>query len=68
MTALEYMERQASKHKNSYAREASRGAPEIQLENIRRKIGYYAAAAEALKEERRALNGQAQHLRAAAER
>lgn len=49
MTALEYMERQASKHRYNFDREAARGALEEQLNNIRAKIGYYEAAVKALR-------------------
>jgi hypothetical protein len=48
MTALEYMEKQANKHKLNYDREAVRGASEEQLRNIMLKIGYYEKAVEAL--------------------
>ena len=47
-TALEYMERQAQKHRINYNRELLRGAPEDVLLNIRAKISYYEAAVEAL--------------------
>lgn len=49
MTALEYMNRQIVKHKLSHDREFSRGVPEEVLENIRAKIRFYEAAADALK-------------------
>lgn len=49
MTALEYMERQIVKHRLNHEREFARGVPEQQLANIRAKIGYYEAAADALK-------------------
>lgn len=49
MTALEYMEKQAQKHRINYNREILRGVPEEVLQNIRLKIGYYEAAVEALK-------------------
>lgn len=48
MTALEYMNRQIVKHKLNHDREFARNAPEEVLENIRKKIEYYTAAAEAL--------------------
>ncbi len=54
MTALEYMNRQIVKHKLNHDREFSRGVPEEQLENIRKKIEYYTAAAEALEQQREA--------------
>ena len=49
MTALEYMEKQYSKHKANYVREADRGAPKKMLDDIQLKIGYYEQAVEALK-------------------
>ena len=49
MTALEYMQRQIIKHKLNHDREFSRCVPEEQLENIRAKISFYEAAADALK-------------------
>ena len=51
MTALEYMERQVVKHRLNHDREFSRGVPEEQLANIRRKIRYYEDAVEALRKE-----------------
>lgn len=50
MTALDYMMKQFIKHYSDYKREKKRGAPEEVLRNIERKIGYYEAAVEALKE------------------
>lgn len=50
MTALDYMERQAQKHRLNFDREFAREVPEEMLENIRKKIGYYEAAVEALRE------------------
>lgn len=52
MTTLEYMERQAKKHRINYDREAARGVPEEMLRNIQAKIGHYEAAVRALKEVR----------------
>lgn len=49
MTALEYMERQIVKHRLNHEQAFARNAPEEQLANIRAKIGYYEAAAEALR-------------------
>ena len=49
MTALEYMEKKVNNHKLTYIRECARKAPEAQLENIRKKIGHYEAAVEALR-------------------
>ena len=48
MTALEYMEKQLSKHAHNLGREIARGAPKEVIENIRRKIGYYETAVVAL--------------------
>lgn len=48
MTALEYMQRQLKKNQRNLEHEIARGASEEVLENIRRKIGYYEAAVEAL--------------------
>ena len=49
MTPLEYMQRQVSKHRFNLERETKRGVPEEVLENIKKKIGYYEAAVEAMK-------------------
>ena len=49
MTALEYMEKQHSKHKENYNREFNRGAPEKTLNDIRSKIDCYGQAIKALK-------------------
>lgn len=51
MTALEYMQRQVVKHKLNHDREMAREVPEEQLANIRKKIGFYEAAVEALRKE-----------------
>lgn len=51
MTALEYMEKQLQKNRLNYARESARGVPEEMLHNIEKKIGYYAAAVEALRKD-----------------
>lgn len=48
MTALEYMERQLTQHRLNLKREAARGVPTEQIENICKKIAYYEAAVEAL--------------------
>ena len=48
MTALEYMAKQARKHRENYDREAARGVPKEQLDDIMRKVGYYKKAVEAL--------------------
>ena len=50
MTALEYMEKQLSKHRLNYERESARSRPEKMLNDILAKIGYYEAAVNALKE------------------
>lgn len=49
MTALEYMQRQIVKHRLNHDREFARNAPEDVLANIRLKISFYEAAADALK-------------------
>ena len=50
MTALEYMENQLIKHRLNLDIEFSRtGVKKEQLENIRKKIGYYQEAVEALR-------------------
>ena len=49
MTTLEYMERQAQSNRINYNRQVLRGAPEQDIENIKKKIGYYEEAVEALK-------------------
>ena len=49
MTALEYMEKQVHKHQLNFIKEYSRKAPDEVLNNIRLKIYYYGAAAEALR-------------------
>lgn len=51
MTALEYMERQVVSNKLNHDRQFARGAPEEDLENIRKKIGYYEEAVKALREQ-----------------
>jgi hypothetical protein len=49
VTAIEYMERQVQRHRLNYDRESARGAHEEMLRNIRKKLGYYEAAVEALR-------------------
>ena len=56
MTALEYMEKQIQQHRINHIRAVDRNAPEEMLENIRRKISYYEAAVEALKNEEKRKN------------
>ena len=56
MTALEYMEKQAQKHRLNYARENARCAPLEVLKNIELKISYYEQAIEALRMENILLN------------
>lgn len=51
MTALEYMERQLTKHRLNYDLESARGVPEEQLNNIRLKIGYYETAVNAMRKD-----------------
>lgn len=50
MTAFEYMEKQLQKHRLNHKRESLRGVPEEMLRNIEKKIGYYEAAVDALRE------------------
>lgn len=50
MTALEYMEKQIQHHRISHIQAVDRNAPKEMVENIRRKISYYEAAVEALRE------------------
>ena len=51
MKPIEYMEQQLIKHRLNFDREATRkGVTPEQLENIRKKIAYYEAAVEALRE------------------
>ena len=49
MTALEYMEKQLRWNKRNYEMRSVGGAPEKMLNDILKKIGYYAAAVEALR-------------------
>ena len=49
MTALEYMEKQAEKHRRNYEKEEARGVPNRMLRDILTKLHYYEAAVEALK-------------------
>lgn len=49
MTALEYFEQQHDRHQRNYNRAVLKGATEEELQNIKRKIGYYSQTAEALK-------------------
>lgn len=51
MTALEYMEKQAARHRRNYEKETARGCPADMLYRILMKIHYYEAAVEALKKE-----------------
>ena len=51
MTAIEYMKRQEERNRRNLRYEQRRGAPEDVLENILKKISYYAAAVEALRKE-----------------
>ena len=57
MTALEYMERQVVNNKLNHDRQFARGAPEADLANIRKKIGYYEEAVAALQKERDCVHG-----------
>ena len=49
MTALEYMEKQLSKHQANYVRESNRGVPDKMLNDIQSKIEHYKQAVEALR-------------------
>lgn len=49
MTPLEYMERRIKKHRLDLEHESARRASPEVLENIRKKIGYYETAVEALR-------------------
>ena len=49
MTALEYMEKQIQKCKLNYTRAQGRNATNDELNSIIKKIGYYAAAVDALR-------------------
>lgn len=51
MTPLEYMEKQAAKHRRNLEREASRDVPTDMVYAILAKVHYYEAAVEALKKE-----------------
>ena len=51
MTALEYMEKQVQKNRLNLVRELDRNAPLDVIENIKLKMCYYEAAAEALRKE-----------------
>lgn len=51
MTALEYMEKQAAKHRRNYEFRSVGGTPEKMLNDILAKIHCYEAAVEALKKE-----------------
>ena len=50
MTALEYMERKVVSNKLNHDRQFARGAPEEDLANIRKKIGFYEEAVAALRD------------------
>lgn len=56
MTALEYMEKQAQKHRLNHIHAADVGAPQETLNNIGLKISYYEQAVEALRMENILLN------------
>lgn len=51
MTPLEYMEKQAAKHRRNYEFRSVGGAPEKMLNDILAKIHNYEAAVAALKKE-----------------
>lgn len=50
MTALEYMEKQAAKHRRNYEFRSVGGTPEKMLNDILEKVRHYEAAVEALRE------------------
>ena len=52
MTALEYMEKQISKHRANWIWAIERNAPEKDIENLWKKVCYYGEAIEALKKAR----------------
>lgn len=49
MTPLEYMEKMLNKQKTNLEKETARNAPKDVLRHVKKKIGYYEAAVEALK-------------------
>lgn len=49
MTTLEYMEQQLEKHKVNLHRAIAKKSSDEEINNIKKKIGYYAEAVEALK-------------------
>ena len=49
MTTLEYIEKQIRNHTLNLERETKRGVPQEMLDNIKKKIGYYEEARDALK-------------------
>ena len=50
MTAVKYMRRQMQRHKLNYEQAKRKGAPEADLQNISKKIGYYSLAVAMLEE------------------
>ena len=50
MTTLEYMEKELKRHKLNLEREIQRNVPAEQIENIKKKVGYYTEVCEALRE------------------
>lgn len=48
MTPLEYMEKMLNKQKTNLEKETARNAPKDVLRHVKKKIGYYEAAVEAL--------------------
>ena len=50
MTAVKYMRRQVARHKLNYEQAKRKGAPETDLQNISKKIGYYSLALAMLEE------------------
>lgn len=50
MTAAKYMRRQVARHKLNYEQAKRNNAPEADLQNISKKIGYYSLALAMLEE------------------
>lgn len=53
MTPLEYMNKMLTKQKLNLEKETARNAPKDVLRHVKKKIGYYEAAVEALEKESR---------------
>ena len=52
MTPLEYMEKMLKKQEANLEKEIARNAPKDVLRHVKKKIGYYEAAVDALKKDR----------------